>query len=45
MKMLVLFKAGTFSVNYTWQLRGVGGEWKIAHQSIAIQGKLDAPKA
>ena len=45
MKMLVLFKAGTFSVNYTWQLRAVDGEWNIAHQAIAIQGKLDAPKA
>jgi ketosteroid isomerase-like protein len=45
MKMLVLFKAGTFSVNYTWQLRAIGGEWKIAHQAIGIQGKLDAPRA
>jgi ketosteroid isomerase-like protein len=45
MKMLVLFKAGTFSVNYDWQLRAVDGEWKIAHQGIAVQGKLDAAKA
>jgi ketosteroid isomerase-like protein len=44
MKMLVLFRAGLFSVNYTWQLRVVAGEWKIAHQAIGVQGKLDVPK-
>jgi ketosteroid isomerase-like protein len=45
MKMLVMFKPGLFSVNYTWRLRRVDGQWLIAHQGIAVQGKLDVPKA
>ncbi len=44
MKMLVLFPRGIFSVNYDWQLRLTGGAWLIAHQGIAVQGKLDAGK-
>ena len=45
MKMLVFFGSGGFSVNYDWELRGVDGEWKIARQSIAVQGKLPAAKS
>ena len=44
MKMLVLFPRGIFSVNYDWRLRRAGDGWLIAHQGIAVQGKLDVPK-
>jgi ketosteroid isomerase-like protein len=44
MKMIVFFPRGVFSVNYTWSLRLVDGAWLIAHQGIAVQGKIDLPK-
>jgi ketosteroid isomerase-like protein len=45
MKMLVLFRSGIFSVDYEWQLVMVGERWRIAHQRIAVVGKVALPSS
>lgn len=44
MKMLVVFRSGLFSVDYAWDVVLVDGQWRIAHQTIALVGKVSLPK-
>jgi ketosteroid isomerase-like protein len=43
MKMIVLFRSGIFSVDYTWRLARVEGDWRIEHQRIGVVGKVSLP--
>jgi len=40
MKMIVLFRSGIFSVEYTWRLIRADAEWRIEHQRIGVVGKV-----
>lgn len=44
MKMLVIFRSGVFSVDYTWQVTCTGGAWRIARQEIALVGRVPLPR-
>jgi hypothetical protein len=44
MKMIVIFRAGIFSVDYLWTLVPCGEELSIAKQTISLVGKVALPK-
>lgn len=44
MKMIVIFRAGLFSVDYLWTLVPRGEGLAIAKQTISLVGKVSLPK-